>query len=109
MKAIGFVGSALDDLGEFPKSARRDAGYQLRRVQGGLDPQDWKPMNSIGAGVREIRVRDDSGPYRVIYVASLPDAIYVLHAFQKKTQQTSKRDIDLAAVRLRQVMKGKAG
>jgi phage-related protein len=99
----------LDDLGEFPKIARRDAGYRLRRVRDGLEPQDWKPMNSIGAGVRKIRVRDDSGSSRVINVASLPDAIYVLHAFQKKTQKSSKRDLDLAAMRLRQIIRGRAG
>jgi phage-related protein len=103
MKPIAFVGSALDDLRDFPDEARREAGYQLDLVQRGLDPDDWKPMTSVGPGVREIRVRDDTGAFRVIYIAALADAVYVLHAFQKKTQQTAKRELDLAASRLRQI------
>lgn len=86
MKPVRFVGSVLDDLREFPATARREAGYQLRRVQDGLDPDDWKPMGSVGPGVREIRVRDELGAFQVIYGASLRDAVYVLHAFQKKAQ-----------------------
>ena len=109
MKPIAFVGSALDELRDFPASARREAGHQLDRVQRGLDPDDWKPMTSIGPGVREVRVRDEMGAFRVIYVATLADAVYVLHAFQKKTQRTAKRDLDLAASRLRQIGKGRAG
>lgn len=109
MKPIAFVGSALDELRDFPASARREAGYQLDRVQRGLDPDDWKPMTSIGPGVREVRVRDEMGAFRVIYIAALPDAVYVLHAFQKKAQQTAKRDLDVAASRLRQISQGRAG
>jgi phage-related protein len=70
-------------------------------VQKGLDPSDWKPMPTIGAGVREIRIRDGIGAYRVIYIASVADAIHVLHAFQKKSQKTAQRDLPLAAARLR--------
>jgi phage-related protein len=92
----------VDDLRGFPADARRRAGYQLDRVQRGLDPDDWKPMSSIGAGVREIRVRERAGAFRVIYIATLADAVYVLHAFQKKTRQTAKRDVDLAVSRLRE-------
>ncbi len=66
-------------------------------------------MTTIGPGVREIRVRDDRGAFRVIYVASLADVVYVLHAFQKTTQQTAKRDLDLAGTRLRQISKGRVG
>ena len=98
-KPIEFLGDSLRSLREFPDDAKRDAGYQLDRVQHGLQPDDFKPMPSIGKGVEEIRVRDDTGAYRVIYTARLADAIYVLHAFQKKTQATSKRDIDLAKQR----------
>jgi hypothetical protein len=83
----------------------RSSGLPDRRsAGGGLDPDDWRPMPSIGAGVREIRVQDRTGAFRVIYVAALADAIYVLHAFQKKTRQTSKRDLDLATSRLREEM-----
>ena len=98
-KPIEFLGDYLRSLREFPDDAKRDAGYQLDRVQHGLQPDDFKPMPAIGKGVEEIRVRDDTGAYRVIYTARLADAIYVLHAFQKKTQATSKRDIDLAKQR----------
>jgi phage-related protein len=104
VKPIAFLGGSLDDLRGFPADARRDAGYQLDRVQRGLDPDDWRPMPSIGAGVREVRVRERAGAFRVIYVASFADAVYVLHAFQKKTRQTAKRDVDLAASRLREQM-----
>ena len=99
----------MDDLRGFPVSARREAGYQLDRVRRGLDPNDWKPMTGFGAGVCEIRVRDESGAFRVIYVAALAEAIYVLHAFQKKTPQTAKQDLDVASARLRQISKGRAG
>lgn len=73
----------------------------MDRVQRGLEPSDWKPMQSIGAGVREIRVKERSGAFRVIYIAVLADAVYVLNAFQKKSQRTPKREIELAADRLR--------
>src|SRR5687768_3811037 len=72
---------------------------QLRRVQEGLDPLNWKPMTSVGPGVREIRVRDSAGAFRVIYVASFPEAVYVLHAFQKKSERTPKEDLVLAKSR----------
>ncbi len=104
-KPIEFLGSALDDLRAFPISARREAGYQLDQVQRGFEPDDWKPMPIIGQGVREIRIRDASGAFRVIYVAKLASAIYVLHCFQKKTQKTSKMDINLAEKRYRDLMK----
>jgi phage-related protein len=104
VKPIAFLGGSLDDLRSFPADARREAGYQLDRVQRGFDPDDWRPMPSIGARSREIRVRERAGVFRVIYVASLADVVYVLHAFQKKTRQTAKRDVDLAASRLREQM-----
>ncbi|HEX7768501.1 MAG TPA: type II toxin-antitoxin system RelE/ParE family toxin [Dokdonella sp.] len=99
VKPIEFLGDSLRSLREFPDDAKRDAGYQLDRVQHGLQPDDFKPMPTIGKGVEEIRVRDDTGAYRVVYTARLADAVYVLHAFQKKTQATSKRDIELAKQR----------
>ena len=98
-KSIQFWGSALDDLRAFPILARREAGYQLDQVQRGNEPDDWKPMTSIGQGVREIRIRDEAGAFRVIYFAKFADAIHVLHCFQKKTQKTSQHDIDLATKR----------
>jgi phage-related protein len=107
MKPLSFLGSSLDDVRAFPESARREAGHQLDQVQRGLDPEDWKPMQSIGGGVREIRIRDQAGALRVIYVATRPEAVYVLHAFQKKTQATSKRDLDLAEARLKELTRSK--
>lgn len=105
MKALKFRGSALDDLRDFPISARREAGYQLDRVQNEQAPTDWKPMATVGKGVQEIRIRDEAGAFRVIYVAKFADAIYVLHCFQKKTQKTGKSDLDLAAKRYADLVK----
>ena len=102
-RPIVFLGDSLDALRAFPDGVRRDLGFELRQVQMGRDPSDWKPMKSIGHGVREIRVRDVTGAFRIIYYARVADAVYVLHAFQKKTQQTAKRDLDLAAARLKQI------
>ena len=101
MKSIVFLGDSLARLRDFPDEARSTAGYQLREVQKGRDPADWKPMKTVGAGVREIRIREEEGAFRVIYLANMGDQVVVLHAFQKKTQQTAQKDIDLAASRLR--------
>ncbi len=103
MKRIFFLGDTLDQIRDFPPQARNDAGTELRRVQMGLEPADWKPMKEVGAGVREIRVRDETGAFRVIYVLSRADAIFVLNAFQKKTQKTPKHELELAARRLKLV------
>jgi phage-related protein len=105
MKPVVFVGDSLKRLRGFPEEARHNAGYQLDKVQRGQTPDDFKPMPSIGKGVEEIRIWEDSGTYRVIYTARLADAVYVLHAFQKKTQATAKRDTDIARQRLTQVLK----
>lgn len=104
-KSIRWVGSSLDDLRSFPDDARREAGLQLRRVQAGIDPDDWKPFEAVGAGVREIRIRDATGIFRVLYVAKLPEAIYVLHAFRKTSQTTSKEDKHVASVRYRAIIR----
>jgi phage-related protein len=105
IKAVIFQGSALSDLRSFPSSARPEAGFQLDRIQLGKEPDDWKPMTTVGPGVQEIRIRDASGAFRVIYIAKLESAIYVLHCFQKKTQKTSRVDIDLATRRMKDLMK----
>jgi phage-related protein len=105
VKALKFRGSSLKDLCEFPKDARREAGYQLDRVQNGLDPEDFKPMSDVGSGVQEIRIKDEAGIFRVLYVAKLEDAVYVLHCFKKKSQRTSKSDLDLASNRYAELVK----
>ena len=104
-KPVEFRGSALDDLRSFPLSARREAGHQIDQVQNGQEPDDWKPMATVGQGVREIRIRDADGAFRVMYVAKFADAVYVLHCFQKKAQKTSKTDLDLATKRYRDLLK----
>jgi phage-related protein len=106
LKPVTFHGDSLVRLREFSADARRQAGHDLYRVQKGEEPADWKPMPTIGVGVREIRIRDASGAYRVIYIAALPDAVHVLHAFQKKSRKTAQRDLDLAEARLRQLQRG---
>ena len=102
MKLLKFVGSSLDDLRDFPEEARRTAGFELRTIQNGLEPRDWKPVASVGSGVREIRIHV-LGEWRITYIANIRDAIYVLHAFQKKTRKTSQRDIELARKRYKQI------
>jgi phage-related protein len=104
-KPVEFRGSSLDDLRTFPLAAKREAGHQLDQIQNGQDADDWKPMNTVGQGVKEIRIRDATGAFRIIYVAKFADAIYVLHCFQKKTEKTSKADLDLAAKRYRDLLK----
>ena len=104
-KPVEFRGSALADLRSFPTHARREAGHQLDQVQRGLEPDDWKPMSTIGAGVREIRIRDAAGAFRIVYVAKFAEAVYVLHCFQKKTAKTAKADLELAATRYRELLK----
>jgi phage-related protein len=98
MKPLRFLGPSLDDLRNFPEEARRAAGFQLRTIQNGLEPSDWKPMPVIGQGVNEVRIHI-LGEWRIIYVAKLHDAVYVLHAYQKKTRKTSAHDIHLARQR----------
>jgi phage-related protein len=104
-KPIVFRGSSLGDLLEFPVSARREAGYQLFKVQHGAEPSDWKPMGTVGRGVREIRIREPGSAFRVLYVARFADAVYVLHCFPKKTRKTRKADLELAAKRYRDLVK----
>jgi phage-related protein len=103
-KEIRWVGSSYDDLVGFPDEPRRDAGFQLSKVQAGLEPEDWKPFDDVGTGTKEIRIRDSSGIFRVMYVAKFEEAVYVLHCFQKKTQATSKQDKDIAEARYRAVV-----
>ena len=104
VKAVIWAGSARRDVRAFPKDVRRRAGYELYRVQQGLDPTDWKPIPSVGAGVREIRIHMDQ-EHRVIYVAKFDEGIYVLHAFEKKTRRTRREDLTTAGKRLRDVVR----
>jgi phage-related protein len=105
LKSLEFRGAALADLRTFPDAARREAGFQLDRVQRGLEPGDWKPMATIGQGVREIRIRGEDGAFRIIYVAKFAEAVFVLHCFQKKSQRTSREDITLATQRYKELVR----
>jgi phage-related protein len=107
-KPLVWVGATLDRLRRLPAAARREAGYQLYRVQIGLDPGDWKPMRSVGRGVIEIRIHT-GGEYRVFYVARLTEAVYVLHAFEKRTRQTRQADIELGRRNLAEVLHSRRG
>lgn len=103
-KSLNFLGDSHDILTTFPEEARRDPGFALYLVQIGRDPDDWKPMPSIGPGVREIRVRDQVGAFRLIYITKFLEAVYVLHCFRKKSQQTATRDIELSRKRLKDLL-----
>ena len=105
IKSVEFLGDTVEVLRAFPDKARQNAGFQLDKVQRGEEPDDSKPMPGIGAGVKEIRIRDEAGIFRVIYLAKLADAVYVLHCFQKKTQETSQKDIKLARKRYKELMR----
>lgn len=102
MKKLRFIGASIDDLRDFPAEVRREVGFELDAVQRGLMPSDFKPMLNIGVGVYELRIHV-LGEWRVLYVAKRPDAIYVLHAFQKKTQKTRREDIELAIRRYQKI------
>ncbi len=99
------MGSSKADLKNLPAAVMDDIGHQLFLVQCGFEPDDWKPMTTVGAGVKEIRVKDVAGNFRVLYLATRPQAVYVLHCFQKKTHQTAQRDIELARQRLKDVLR----
>lgn len=103
MKPLKFIDSSHKDLNKMPIDVRHAVGVELMRVQFGARPQDFKPMTSVGSGAYEVRVRDAEGAFRVIYVAKFTDAVYVLHAFQKKSRKTAKADIDLATRRYRKL------
>ena len=107
-KPIQWVGSSYADLCAFPGVSRRRAGHQLRRVQHGLAPDDWRPMPSVGPGVAEIRIHGD-GEHRVLYLARFEEAIYVLHAFEKRTRGTRHLDLEIGRKRLGDVMRSRRG
>jgi phage-related protein len=106
MPPVRFLGDSLKHLRDFPEAARHDAGYQLDKVQRGAQPGDFKPPAAVGKGVEEVRITDDSGAYRLIYTDRRAEAGYVPHAFQKKTQATPKKDIDIARRRFAELSRG---
>ena len=103
MKSIRFVGDSKAIIRSFPVTVKLKVGGQLFLIQTGHEPDDWKPMPSIGPGVGEIRVRDISGAYRVIYLTNIGETIFVLSAFIKKAQATPQREIELARKRLKEL------
>lgn len=107
LKTLFWLGSSRSDIRNFPVDARRRAGYELYLVQSGLEPSDWKPMSSVGAGVQEIRARTGR-EHRAFYMAKLEEAVYALHAFEEKARKTPKADLDLARSRLRELLRRRA-
>ena len=105
MKPVHFVGTAREDLRELPEPVQETAGFQLFKVQQGKEADDWKPMPAVGSGVHEIRVRDESGTYRVFYVAKFEEAVYVLHVFEKRSQKTAMADLELGKSRYADLLK----
>ena len=103
-KEIRWLGSSYQDILSFPTDVKKEAGFQLGKVQAGLEPDNWKPFDEVGAGVKEIRIKEAAGIYRVMYVAKFEEAVYILHCFQKKTQTTTKHDKNIAATRYRAVI-----
>lgn len=103
MKPVEWLGNSRKVVREFPDTARRQTGIELYAVQAGENPDDWRPMPSIGMGVNELRIHAGN-EYRVIYVAKFPEAVYVLHAFEKKTRATPREDFDHAARRYRELL-----
>lgn len=106
-KALEFRGESREVLSGFPVDVKVDAGRALWKVQKGEEPPDWKPMRAVGAGVNELRLKDEDGIYRVFYIAKLADVIYVLHCFQKKTQKTDQNDIEIGKRRLSELLQEK--
>ena len=102
-KEIRWMGTSYEDILNFPGTIRKEAGFQLGKIQAGLLPDNWKPFDDVGAGTKEIRLRDAAGIYRVMVVAKFEDAIYVLHCFQKKTNTTTKQDKEIAAARYKAI------
>ncbi|RLA08341.1 MAG: type II toxin-antitoxin system RelE/ParE family toxin [Gammaproteobacteria bacterium] len=105
-KPIYWIGSSYKDLLKFPDGVKKMAGYQLHRVQSGLEPDNYKHMKTIGSGVKEIRLTDSDGNYRIIYIANFGEKIYVLHSFNKKSQKTSQQDIKIAKKRFMVIKRG---
>jgi len=99
-KPLLWLGTSRTDVRTFPAVARRLAGFQLRRVQQGLDPNDWKPISAVGPGVRELRIRVGDA-YRVFYIATFDEGVYIIHAFAKKARKTPRRDIEIGRERFR--------
>jgi phage-related protein len=106
MKKVVFIGASRRRIKEFPEIACDLAGYQIWLVQQDKDPDDWKPMPSIGQGVKEIRIHQPH-EHRVIYIAHSDEAVYILHAFEKKTQKTSKQDVNIARIAYAKIKKNR--
>jgi phage-related protein len=105
VKPVIWMGGSREDVKRLPEGAQDSLGFELYRVQYGFDPRDWKPMNSVGPGVKEVRVRDEAGIFRMVYLATRPEGVYVLHCFQKKTQRTSRSDLELAMKRFKLIVR----
>lgn len=106
-KPLLFVGSARAELQAFPDEPRAKAGHDLWLVQAGEMPRDWRPMPDVGPGVIELRIHTGTD-HRVFYVAKFNEAIYVLHAFEKRSQQTASPNVELGRRRYRELVASRA-
>lgn len=106
-KDIDWCGTSREDLRAFPDNPRREIGYELRQLQRGEMPSDWRPFAEVGPGVIEIRVNCADGWFRVMYVAKFEEAIYVLHCFQKDSRKTRKSDVNVAKARYSSLIEGR--
>ena len=106
MKQLLWIGSSYKTVCAWSKGVKQAAGYQLHLIQQGMEPDDWKPMQSVGAGVREVRIHVE-GEHRIVYVAKFDEGVYILHTFAKKTQKTPKKDIEIAKARFQEVMQAR--
>ena len=109
LRRLVFWGPAYREMVALPPGAQSRAGFQLKQIQQGDEPEDWKPMKTIGPGVNEIRIRDQTGAYRVIYIAKFEEAVYVLRCFEKKSQKTSRLDLEIATARYRELVRRRIG
>ena len=106
MRKVAWVGTSLEEMQELPKAIRKAVGFQIHLLQEGVDPDDFKPMPSVGSGVYEIRVRNELGQNtgRCFYVVKFKEAIFILHAFEKKKQKTPKANLDKGQERYKELL-----
>jgi phage-related protein len=103
MLDVDWLGDSRDVVRGYARDVRVAIGNELRLLQTGEKPVHARPLKTVGRGVWELKISEAEGQFRVVYVVKRNDRIYVLHAFQKKTQQTPQRDIDLAKARFKEI------
>lgn len=100
---IAWEGDSKEVISWFPDKAKQNLGFQLRLLQQGRQPTDYRPMNTVGPGVFELRDQDERTWYRVIYLSRIRDVVHVLHCFEKRSRATPMKEINTARQRLKVV------